>query len=100
MDRVEKLEAGEERKAIDKEGNLVSVPFDILDKDLQPALSTALRAEAAIETRENRKEAKQIGLFILMLGGADGLNALAPLELSDGLTIDGDYEDVDDADAE
>lgn len=99
MDRIEELETGDGPKQMiavrGPEGiEYVEKDFDILDKDLQPAINTALKAETQIEAREARKDAKQIGLLVLMLGGA-GSDGLAPEELSDGMVIDGEATEVE-----
>lgn len=64
--------------------------FDVLDKEFQPAFKTVLAAESNIIKRENDSKSRQVGLFVLMLGGADGQRMLAPRALI------GD-EDEDDA---
>ena len=71
---------------------------DILDKDLQPALNTAIKAEAVVAKREDSQSKRKIDLFKLMLGDAGGL---APKGLiGDGLTIEGEFEEVLNDDAE
>jgi hypothetical protein len=69
--------------------------LNILSKDLQPALGSMLRAQDIIDKRETREKNKKISLFVLMLGGPDGKNALAPLELSSGEdVIEGEFDVV------
>jgi hypothetical protein len=58
--------------------------FDILDKEIQPALKTGLMAEGLLDKREARTDDKKqvIQLAVLLAGGAAGL--VAPPELTDG----------------
>ena len=71
--------------------------FDVLDKDVQAAFGTIIKAQALHEKKEARESKSFIGLFKLMLGGADGAGMLAPeaLRLSDGETIDGEFDEID-----
>lgn len=90
MERVMELESDDGPKRlvpVKGEGGAteyVEVEFDILDKDLQPALSSMLKAQAILDKREAVKENRKIDLFLLMLGGADGKGMLAPLALTAG----------------
>jgi hypothetical protein len=102
---MDEIERREELVLIEEETTGEKVPdhrrLDILDKDLQPALATILRAQALINTREKAK-GPRAGMMLLMLGvSPDGLGpgALAPLELSSGEEdddiIDGEAIEVD-----
>ena len=68
--------------------------LNILDKDLQPALTTALKAQGLQDSREKAKAktgtAELAFAIIRMLGGQAPVAAL-----DDGLTIEGDFEEVD-----
>lgn len=68
--------------------------LDILDKDLQPALTTALKAQGLQDSREKAKAktgtAELAFAIIRMLGGQASI-----AQLDDGLTIDGEFEEVD-----
>lgn len=71
-------------------------PFDILNKDLQPALKTALMAQKNIDSKEIKQNNQKIDLYRLMLGGPEGNLMLAPKHLlGDGSTIEGDFEELD-----
>jgi hypothetical protein len=85
MDKVEEIEQGT-RTVITKDGEMVEVPFDILDKELQPALGSMLKAQAILDKREANQTSAKISLFGLMLGITDGGGdgRFAPLELSSG----------------
>jgi hypothetical protein len=79
---------------------------NILDKDIQPALNTALKAEAIIVKREDNTARRKIDLFQLMLGGADGKGMLAPQGLigsgqeeEDEDATEGEFEEVPDGEA-
>lgn len=101
MDAIEEAEKTPKLRAVkNSEGgwDTEEVPFDILDKDLQGAIGTALKAESIIQKREAGPGAK-VGLFVLMLGGADGKHMLAPLSLASGEDIfEGEAVEVPDAD--
>lgn len=59
-------------------------PVSILDPIVQPAISTGLRAQSLLDARMKTDKNVKIALFQLLLGGRDGQNALAPLELVEG----------------
>lgn len=65
-------------------------PDPILDKHLQPALQTALKAQSLIDRREARTDDRKVAfqLQVLLAGGPAGL--LAPPELIDSDTDDDD----------
>lgn len=98
MDEVERRERVS-REIEESEGELPDFRrFDILDKDLQPALGTVLRAQGLIDKREQAGKTQKVGLFMLMLGGAEGRLMLAPPDLSgseDGIVIEGEFESAD-----
>lgn len=69
--------------------------FDPLNKDLQAAFGTIIKAEGVVAKRENEATKRKIDLFALMLGGA-GADGLAPDHLlGDGSVIEGDYVEAD-----
>jgi len=88
-------EAGDDEDAIKE---VMRHRPNILDKDLQPALNTALKAEAIIVKREDNTAKRKIDLFQLMLGGADGKGALAPQALigAGDDAIEGEFTEEDD----
>jgi len=65
------------------------------NKNLVPGINAGLKAQSIIDGREKAKTKQQSAelawAIINMLGGTQP----APLALDDGLTIDGDYEEVD-----
>lgn len=63
----------------------------LLDKDLQPALNTVLKAEGIKIKREEAASKRQIGLFMLMLGKNGGK---APTALIGDGSIEGEAKDV------
>lgn len=72
--------------------------FDILDKEVQPALKTGLMAEGLIDKRVARTDDKKaaIQIAVLLAGGPAGL--LAPPDLrgdEDDNVIDGEAVEVD-----
>lgn len=82
MDRLEKL--SEEVDPVTGESRL-----DILDKDLQPALSTALKAQALEDKREQKKVVQN---FWFELGGA--IFDETPM-LGDGTIIEGEVVEIE-----
>ena len=101
LDRWEELEAGETRKVlvIDKktgEASIEEIPFDIFDKDIQPALKTALGAQAEINKQVNKAENRKLDFVAILSGLSQGkLGVPTTLLIDDGNTIDGDYEVVE-----
>lgn len=80
--------------------------FDILDKDMQAAIGSILKAQANSDKNENAQRNQAISLFQLMLGktaAGVGPGALAPPELTAGddgsFDIEGEARDVTDAEA-
>lgn len=69
----------------------------ILDKDMQPALNTVLKAEGIKIKRDDAQSKRQISLFMLMLGKTGGL---APAGLIGDGSIEGQYREVTDEDRE
>lgn len=67
--------------------------FDILGKDLQPALGTVIKAQTVEEKRTANEGKRKIDLFRLMMGPGDGL---APAGLIGDGSIEGEYEEVGD----
>ncbi len=69
--------------------------LDLTDKDTVPGINAGLKAQSILDQREKQKTKQQSAelafAIIEMLGG----RAPAPLQIEDGLTIDGDYEEVD-----
>jgi len=65
-------------------------PDPILDRRLQPALQTALKAQALLDRREARVDDRKatLQLHVLLAGGPAGL--LAPPDLTDSETDDDD----------
>lgn len=99
LDRLEELQAGGTRQVLVKgpDGGMEvqELEFDIMDKDLQAALGTALKAEAIQVKKDDNQTKRKIDLFQLMLGGADGKGMLAPMDLiEDGNTVEGEFADV------
>ena len=67
---------------------------NILDKDLQSALGTALKAEAVIVKRDDNKVKRGIDLYKMMLGGGDGAAMFAPAGLIGDGSIEADFREV------
>ena len=91
LDAVDSVE-NRLRSEAEAEGKTYSGEF-ILDKDLQPALGTALKAEGIKIKREDVASKRQIGLFQLMLGNG---GKAPPHLIGDGMTIEGEFTDVTD----
>lgn len=70
--------------------------FDILNKDLQSALGTVIKAQTVEEKRVATEGKRKIDLFRLMMGPGDGL---APSGLIGDGSIEGDFEEVPDGPA-
>jgi hypothetical protein len=82
-DRImDRLQEEPTRQVVGKDGEIEEVPFDILDKDLQPALNSMLKAESIIQKRSANET--KVGVLLLMLGGDDGRGFLAPPQLTAG----------------
>jgi hypothetical protein len=99
LDRLEELQKGEGAKLMRQikgpDGmEWVEVEFDIMDKDLQPALKTALAAETIDVKKADNQAKRKIDLFQLMLGGAGGKHMLAPPELIGDGSIEGEFVEV------
>lgn len=68
---------------------------DILDKDLQPALNTALKAQAIEDKREAVKaKTTSADMARAILAALTGAGVPTP-QLEDGKTIEGEFEEVD-----
>jgi hypothetical protein len=79
---VEQFEAGE---------------LDLTDKDHAPGISAGLKAQALIDKREaGQKKQTQAEAFVALLSALRGEDPVALIE--DGLTIEGTFEDLTDAD--
>lgn len=69
--------------------------LDLRNKNTVPGITAGLKAQAILDARDKQKTKQQsaeLAFAILqMLGGGQP----APLQIEDGLTIDGDYEEVD-----
>lgn len=96
IDEIERRIAVAEEKAaaqreLGREDADWSEYFDILDKDMQSAIGSILKAQGLADKNENAKVAQKIDMFRLMLG-ADG--GLAPPELTDGMTVEGEAVEV------
>lgn len=107
MDRLEALESeGKPRQVLVKDGDgdmvLTDIPFDILDKDLQPAIGSMLKAQDTVDKRERTASKTQVGLLLLMLGidpNGGGPGPLAPASLTAGedneFVIEGEFSEVE-----
>jgi hypothetical protein len=71
---------------------------DILDKDLQPALNTALGAQKIEDAREKVKSKQGSAELAFAIIGMIAGKSLPVLELEDGLTIEGEFHDDDEDD--
>lgn len=70
--------------------------FDILNKDLQSALGTVIKAQTVEEKRNANDDKRKIDLFRLMMGPGDGM---APAALIGDGVVEGDFEEVGDGPA-
>jgi len=71
--------------------------LDILNKDLQPALKTALSAQNIEDKREaQRKQHSTVEVLTALLGALRGEGA-PPLQLDDGMTVEGEAVEVETA---
>lgn len=73
--------------------------FDILDKNLQAALGTVIKAETLEVKKADNQTKRKIDLFQLMMGG-EGNDGLAPRALIGDGSIEGEFKDVTDASGE
>ena len=68
--------------------------LDLSDKNLVPGITAGLKAQAIMDGREKMKSKQanaQLAFAIIqMLSGA-----VEPLQLDDGLTVEGEYEELD-----
>lgn len=66
----------------------------LMSKEAQPAIANAIKAQSAIDKREDRATSRKIDLFKLMLGqGAGG--AMPPPDLiGEPEALEGEFEDV------
>ena len=71
--------------------------LDILNKDLQNAIGSIIKTQGLADKREATQASLAVGLYELMLGGADGKLMLAPKSLvgDDERTIEGSFTEVE-----
>lgn len=71
--------------------------LSLTDRNHIPGIKAGLDAQAILDRREARKEDHRIGMFILMLGGADGQRRLAPPDLvgEDEDIVEGEATEID-----
>lgn len=91
LDALDKVEE-EERQSGNETGAWV------LNKDLQPALRTALAAQNTEDTREKSRATKgtaEVAFAIIAMLRGDATPQ--PMAIDDGMTLDGEYEELNGA---